>query len=63
MEAGVIHPLADLVALKAQDRQVDRTVAEVVAVGEGPVIGADELEIHPTIIWELRPGRGGCTSV
>ena len=46
VQPGVIHALADLVGLEAQDRQVDRAVAEVMAVGERPVIAAHDLEIE-----------------
>ncbi len=46
VQPGVIHPLADLVALEAQDREVDGAVADVVAVSQRPVIAAHELEIE-----------------
>jgi hypothetical protein len=46
MEAGVIHALADLVGLEAQDRQVDRAVADVVAIGERSIAGAHQLKVE-----------------
>src|SRR6516162_5289947 len=41
VQAGVVEALAELVGLEAQDRQVDRPVAEMVAVGQRPVGLAD----------------------
>src|SRR4029077_7672341 len=46
VQPGVVHALADLVALKAQDGEVDGAVADVVAVSQRSVIAADELEIE-----------------
>src|SRR5437016_10801505 len=45
VQAGVVETLAELVGLEPQDRQVDRAVAQVMAIGEGPVIRADDLEV------------------
>src|SRR5207245_72584 len=40
------HAAADLVGLEAQDRQVDRAVAQMMAIGERPVIRAHDLEVE-----------------
>jgi hypothetical protein len=36
VQAGVIQAFAELVGLEPQDRQVDRTVAQMVAVSQRP---------------------------
>jgi hypothetical protein len=46
MEPGVIHAAADLVGLEAQDGEVDRAVAQMMAVGERAVVRANDLEIE-----------------
>ena len=46
VQPGVVHAPADLVGLEAQDRQIDRAVAQVVAIGERPVVRADDLEVE-----------------
>src|SRR5207248_10721681 len=46
VQTGVVHALSDLVGLEAQDREVDRAVADVVAVSERPVAAAHHLEVE-----------------
>src|SRR6185312_10846904 len=46
VQPGVVHAFADLVALEAQNRQVDRAVAQMVPVGERPVTRAHDLEVE-----------------
>ena len=38
VQAGIVEALAELVGLEPQDRQIDRAVAQMVAIGERPVI-------------------------
>src|SRR5437868_10986461 len=45
VQAGVVETLAELVGLEPQDRQVDRAVAQVLAIGEGAVVRADDPEV------------------
>src|SRR4029079_7207708 len=46
VQPGVVHAAADLVGLEAQQREVDRAVAQVMAIGERPVIRAHQLEVE-----------------
>ena len=50
VQAGIIETLADLVGLEPQDRQIDRPVAQMIAIGERPVGLADLLEIERLLI-------------
>src|SRR4029077_5094047 len=50
VQAGVIQALAELVGLEPQDRQVDRAVAQMVAIGERPIVRADDLEVESLYI-------------
>ena len=45
MQPGIVETSTDLVGLEPQDRQIDRSVAQVVAIGERPVVRADDLEV------------------
>jgi hypothetical protein len=50
VQAGIVETLADLVGLEPQDRQIDRPVAQVIAVSERPVALADLFEIEGFLI-------------
>src|ERR1700751_552825 len=50
MQAGIVEALADLVGLEPKDRQVDRPVAQMVAVGERSVALADLSEIKRLLV-------------
>src|SRR5208283_4650056 len=45
MQPGVVHIPDELVGLEPQDRQIDRAVAQMVAIGERSVVRADDLEV------------------
>src|SRR5262245_11627793 len=53
VQPAVVEPLADLVRLESQDRQIDRAVAQVITIGERAVGLADFLEIERLFV-ELR---------
>ncbi len=46
VQSGVVETLADLVGLEPEDRQVDGSIAQMVAIGERSVALADLLEIE-----------------
>ena len=46
VQPGIVHALADLVGLEAQHGEIDRAVAQMMAVGERTVTGAHHLEIE-----------------
>ena len=50
VQAGVVEALADLVGLEPQDRQIDRPIAQMIAVGERPIGLADLLEIERLLV-------------
>ena len=50
VQAGIVETLADLVGLEPQYRQVDRPIAQVIAVSERPVGLADLREIERPLV-------------
>jgi len=50
VQPGIVEALADLVGLEFEDRQIDRSVAQVVAIGERAVGLADFLEVESPLI-------------
>src|SRR5271155_3493403 len=50
VQAGIVETLADLVGLEPQDRQINRPVAQVIAIGERPVGLADLLEVERLLV-------------
>ena len=50
VQAGVVQTFAELVGLKPQDRQVDRAVAQMVTISQGPIVRADDLEVESLYI-------------
>src|SRR5204862_6078179 len=50
VQASIVETLADLVGLEPQDRQIDRPVAQMIAIGERPVGLADLLEVERLLV-------------
>src|SRR5215469_9052748 len=46
VQAGIVEPFADLVGFEPEDRQVDRSVAQMITVGERPVGLTHFLEVE-----------------